>query len=680
VNRPHVPGLDGLRGLAVLGVLLFHSNALLRGGYLGVDLFFVLSGYLITGILLEERERTGTIDLRAFWTRRARRLMPALLATMPAIALYARFVATSAELPTLRADALATLAYVANWRAIFAQRSYWDLFLAASPLEHTWSLAIEEQFYVLWPLVVWVLSRRRLFGVSVALALASAVAMAMLYQDGNTTRVYLGTDTRGCAILVGAMLACAFDRARAWIPARAIDAASFVALAVLAFAWSRLDGQDPLLYRGGFWVTELAAAVLVFTCAARGDSPVARFFSLRPLRALGAISYGVYLYHWPIFVIMDEQRTGLDRPLLVPLQIVTTLVISQVSYLAVEQPIRRARRLPVPAAFGAGAIATAAVAVLAVTIVPKPLGEYWLAGDDAVEAAAIETVDGELAPLTPLATAPAATPPPTTVAPPSPPSPSTVGDAAASTPTSTTTSTVPPATTEPPLPSLPRPVRIVVAGDSTAGATGAGLIYWANDHPQVAQVEVVGAPGCGFLLGGERRDIVFRAAPEGCAPYVGAELPRRVAEVQPDVVMMMVTTWDIVDHKWEDGVERGPTDPLFRERLQADYAAITDELLAAGAGSVAWVKPPIPNILWQDLGTGQEEPVRHEVLGEVLDTIAGQRPGEVAVVDLRAWLEESGRAEIREVRPDGVHFDPVHAVAVADEWLGERLIRIALGL
>ena len=150
----HVPGLDGLRGLAVIGVLLFHSNQLLRGGYLGVDLFFVLSGFLITSILIEEHKRAGTINLKAFWIRRARRLLPALLALMPTVALYARTLAKPSELPSLRGDALATLAYVANWRAIFVKRSYWEMFAAPSPLEHTWSLAIEEQFYVVWPLVV----------------------------------------------------------------------------------------------------------------------------------------------------------------------------------------------------------------------------------------------------------------------------------------------------------------------------------------------------------------------------------------------------------------------------------------------------------------------------------------------------------------------------------------------
>ncbi len=207
----HVPGLDGLRGAAVIGVLLFHAHGWLRGGYLGVDLFFVLSGFLITSILLDEHRRHGRIDLGAFWVRRFRRLMPALLSLVPAIALYAQTLAAPSELASLRADALATLAYVANWRAIFAKRSYWQMFTAPSPLEHTWSLAIEEQFYLVWPIVVVLLLRlgriRAVLAASIAAAIASCVAMNLLFVEGNTMRVYLGTDTRGAAILIGAALA-----------------------------------------------------------------------------------------------------------------------------------------------------------------------------------------------------------------------------------------------------------------------------------------------------------------------------------------------------------------------------------------------------------------------------------------------------------------------------------------
>jgi len=207
-----VPAIDGLRGIALLGVLAFHANGALRGGYLGVDLFFVLSGFLITRILLAEQQATGRIDLRSFWVRRARRLFPALLALMPAIGLYAYFLTPPAGLAGIRADALSTLGYVANWSAIFSHRSYWELFRSPSPLEHTWSLAIEEQFYVVWPLVVFLVLRRfgarALFAVAAGLAALSMVAMVALFDPERTMRVYYGTDTRAATILAGAAFAC----------------------------------------------------------------------------------------------------------------------------------------------------------------------------------------------------------------------------------------------------------------------------------------------------------------------------------------------------------------------------------------------------------------------------------------------------------------------------------------
>ncbi|HEY1958030.1 MAG TPA: acyltransferase family protein [Polyangiaceae bacterium] len=367
----HVAGLDGLRGAAVAGVLLFHSGGALRGGYLGVDLFFVLSGYLITTILLDERRARGRIDFLAFWVRRARRLLPALLSLMPAIALYAWKFAEKNELASIRGDALATLAYVANWRAIFVHRSYWELFAAPSPLEHTWSLAIEEQFYVVWPALVagvlWLARARKrtdgaraLLAVCVALAIASAVTMLVVYGGDDTTRAYLGTDTRGAAILIGASLA-AFASGRTFAPSRALDVVGLVALAGMGVAWARLDGENPFLYRGGFWLTEIGAVLLVACCVFRPAGAIARIFSVRPLRALGAISYGVYLWHWPLFVVLSEERLHVHGVRLFALRVAATLAIAIVSYRFLERPIRqsglRARPVVVvPSAFALAAL------------------------------------------------------------------------------------------------------------------------------------------------------------------------------------------------------------------------------------------------------------------------------------------------------------------------------------
>src|SRR6478609_9428250 len=261
----HVPALDGLRGIALLGVLLFHANGALAGGYLGVDLFFVLSGFLITSLLLAERRETGRIALGPFWIRRARRLFPALLSLMPVVAIYGRYFARKEELLTVRAQALAALAYVANWQAIFRHQSYWQLFAAPSPLEHTWSLSIEEQFYVVWPLLVSLLLRRRtartLLGVCLLLSALSMAAMLFFFDPGNTTRAYLGTDTRMTGILFGAALATVISPNQHFAArtVRVLDVGGLFAALGLAVAWTCLRGTDPFLYRGGFWLTELAA-------------------------------------------------------------------------------------------------------------------------------------------------------------------------------------------------------------------------------------------------------------------------------------------------------------------------------------------------------------------------------------------------------------------------------------
>jgi peptidoglycan/LPS O-acetylase OafA/YrhL len=343
----HVPALDGLRGLALLGVLLFHAGGALPGGYLGVDLFFVLSGYLITSLLLAEQRETGRIALSAFWVRRARRLFPALLSLMPVVAIYGRYFARTDELSAVRAQALAALAYVANWQAIFQHKSYWQLFAAPSPLEHTWSLSIEEQFYVLWPLLVTLLLRRgssrSLLVVSLALSALSMAAMFYLFDPGNTSRAYLGTDTRMAGILLGAALATLLPPNHVFQPGteRALDAVGAVAALGLGVAWVTLRGTDAFLYRGGFWLTELGALALIACGVAGKRSYVARALAFRPLLWLGTISYGVYLWHWPVNIFLTADRTHLHGFSLHALHFAVTFAIALVSYRFLEQPIRR---------------------------------------------------------------------------------------------------------------------------------------------------------------------------------------------------------------------------------------------------------------------------------------------------------------------------------------------------
>ena len=356
---PHRRALDGVRGVAVVAVLLFHAGKL-RGGYLGVDLFFVLSGYLITSLLLAESGTSSRVNLFGFWARRARRLLPALLLVVAFVGLYSAVVADPSELHRIRGDALATLAYVANWRFVFGGFDYFALFSSPSPHNHTWSLAIEEQFYLVWPLafaglLVWRRHRsgpdgrvpgttaRAVFLASTVLAVASAaLALGLWFWRHDATRIYYGTDTRAPAILMGAALAGFLvwrGPARASRTRTALELAAWVGAGFLAVAWTRLDGAN--LYRGGLLACAIAASAVIAAAAHPQPGLLARALSFRPFVGLGVISYGVYLWHWPIYLWLNPDRVGLDGWRLLAVRLAVTIPVAVVSFFVVERPIRR---------------------------------------------------------------------------------------------------------------------------------------------------------------------------------------------------------------------------------------------------------------------------------------------------------------------------------------------------
>ena len=367
VTGRHLPALTGLRGVAVIGVVAYHLQlGWASGGYLGVDLFFVLSGFLISTLLLEEWAGKGRIDLAAFWGRRARRLLPALFLVVIALALYLVLNGLLGgpganglvDLSGLRGDAISTLLYVNNWHAIYAHQSYFAQFSAPSPLQHTWSLAIEEQFYLVWPLLVLVLlriGRRAWRGAGVALAvglgLASGLLMALLFHPGagDPTRVYFGTDTRLFDLMAGAALA--FAAAARGQPRRqarrGLHVAGPVAAAVLALFWVRAGTPTGLptnfMFEGGFLICAALAAVVVADARLVEPGRFGRALAWKPLHFIGTISYGVYLWHWPVIVYLTGTRTGLSGWSLDLARIAATLALSTASYYLVERPVRRAR-------------------------------------------------------------------------------------------------------------------------------------------------------------------------------------------------------------------------------------------------------------------------------------------------------------------------------------------------
>ena len=399
VHLRYEPALDGLRGLAVLGVLFFHGQfAWAKGGFLGVSTFFTLSGFLITTLLVTEHHGRGTISLRNFWTRRFRRLMPASVAALAGISvLFGLFVADAAQLNELRGDVIAALLYVANWHFIVADQSYADLFTAPSPVQHFWSLAIEEQFYVVFPLLVYGVlkvakgARRVLFPVLAGLTVASIAWMLHLYEPGlDTARVYYSTFTRAAELLIGGLLALLLlgrEPLRRPNAVIAVGAAGVVALGVTVWCWVNLDQADGVLYQGGLALYACVTAVLIWS-ALQVAGPIPEIFSKTGIVALGKISYGVYLYHWPIFLWLTPERTGLALWPLFVLRVGITIGLAVVSYAYLEQPVRQRVMLVRRRSWLVAPAAVSAVAMAVVLVTVNPPAVPDLDFEEATEAIA----------------------------------------------------------------------------------------------------------------------------------------------------------------------------------------------------------------------------------------------------------------------------------------------------
>jgi peptidoglycan/LPS O-acetylase OafA/YrhL len=349
---PRAPALDGLRAIAVAAVLLYHAQVTwLPGGFLGVDVFFTLSGYLITSLLLAELARSDHIHLARFWLRRARRLLPAVVVVVLTALVISLFL-SSGEAGETRSDALSSLFYVNNWHQILGEHSYFVAAGRPSPLRHLWSLSVEEQFYLLWPLLLGFglakLGRLRFLHVAIAAAVASAVLMAVLYDpSGDPSRVYYGTDTRATQLLVGAALAFVWP-IRGWSPAPAgrraaavLDAGAAAGLAGLVVVFTAAHEFDTWLYRGGLTVVALISALLI-AAIVHPACRVARLLATPPMRWIGERSYGIYLWHWPVMVLTRPKLDVDWSPwVLVPFQIGLTVAIAAASYRYVEMPFRR---------------------------------------------------------------------------------------------------------------------------------------------------------------------------------------------------------------------------------------------------------------------------------------------------------------------------------------------------
>ncbi len=385
-----MPGLDGLRAIAVLAVIAFHVQfGWAPGGLLGVGVFFTLSGYLITDLLLSRWTRSGRLHLAEFWMRRARRLLPALFVMLAVVTAWVT-IADRVRLAGLRGTVAAASTYWSNWYVIINGQSYFARFAPPQPLDHLWSLAVEEQFYLIWPWLllagVFLIRRRGAAALrwlalpTLAMAAASAVAAVALYQPGfDATRIYEGTDTRASGLLIGAALAMLWPSSRAASTGtarqRLLDWPGFAGLAVIGLMIWRVGQYSPFLYRGGLVVLALATAAVVAAAACPGTLTAAAL-GWQPLRWLGVRSYGIYLWHFPVIVLTSPPNSTEDLPRAAA-QVAASIVLAALSWRFIEEPIRHGaigrawqhlragRLLRLPAAGLAAAASAAGVLVVA---------------------------------------------------------------------------------------------------------------------------------------------------------------------------------------------------------------------------------------------------------------------------------------------------------------------------
>ena len=355
-DRRYMPGLDVLRAIAVLGVILYHLDfTWAEGGLLGVGVFFTLSGYLITDILLNQ-VNGGGIRLKSFWLARARRLLPALFLMLIVVTAWVTLIGPH-QPPDFRSAALSATAYFNNWWLILHDVSYFERFAPPAPLNHLWSLSVEEQFYIVWPflLTLGLLLvpeaarttgvRPRLAAVTAAFAIASGILMAILYSPSlDPSRVYYGTDTRALELLAGAALAMLWPSRRLHTgiaaPARrTIEAAGVLGLILIGLMFWRADEFSPFLYRGGFSLLAIAS-VLAVASLAHPASRLGPLVGCRPMRWIGERSYGIYLWTLPIIVLTNPEGAHGADVLRAILQVAAIMAVAELSWRYVENPIR----------------------------------------------------------------------------------------------------------------------------------------------------------------------------------------------------------------------------------------------------------------------------------------------------------------------------------------------------
>lgn len=635
------PALDGLRAVAVVAVILYHSAFPASGGYLGVDIFFVLSGYLITSLLLEELGRNDRIDYLAFLRRRVRRLLPAALLVLITLAIYTRWRGDPSSLTFRRRELLAAIGYASNWYFIQSSQGYFEHFVGVSPLRHMWSLAVEEQFYIFWPLALpFVVPRTpnggRRASYLVFLIITSAFAMALLYRSSDPSRAYYGTDARIHEPLVGALLAVVMPhfcstpaRPTLWLSMTAGPA--LFAILVAALVW--FSDSVSLYYRGGSLLFCILVACLIATIETAPDSALGRLLSASPLRWMGKVSYGAYLWHWPLLVIPYRHAVAIPTWLRIAGLTSLTFVVAYASFVLVERPLRdpvsrigrRFARATFRTAFF-GMLVTAGIVVTATQPTGNLAHEVLDVADDPCE--------GESLDRFPFCTKWHAG----------------AGHAV-----------------------------VAVVGDSTAAALTPGLAQQAREH-DFSLVQATRA-GCSYtglpFVDGPTQQFLIRQ--ERCVALVPKVLPSMLAAVRPQVVLATDRV-SLMPLHYEEG-DIAPGTALHATRVREGVQAFADNALSLGARVVFLETVPLgpPLTCLGAARVGECAPVAaddHEtaVYNEILREVAGAHADRISVLSVTDIVCPGGRCVLEDEGGVVIRFDRVHYTRRFSLKLGARIV------
>ena len=633
MKMAHHPGLDGVRASALIMIMLFHADpSWIPGGFISVSLFFTLSGYLITSILLFEGESNGNVSLKTFWNRRLRRLVPASMVTIATVVGLSTWLSSGIEQGRIRGDALAATTYVANWRSIFSEHSYSELFTDHSPLQHLWSLSIEEQLYVVVPVVVFIsfMLRLKRQGIGYVFLGLSALSVAIAIVVDGHDRIYYGTDTRAVELFVGAVLACFLSpKLEKWAHLK-VRWWSFLFLApLIAFIWFSLiiDGQSKWLYTG--WLGVFALLNVFFVVGSMIPGPMRWLMSLPPLTLLGRMSYGIYLIHWPVYVWLNESQLKISGFWLLLVRWAVVFALAGILYQVIEKPIRAKSFLKTNRSALIGLVCSfSVVMVLPLLFLKNPSQRI----STEVEILSTVSTSEVVSTLTP----------------------------------STATSLVPEVTTTvgPPLVDRSLPINVLVIGDSSAENIAKALDVGSDGNLGVISAGVLGCPLVNV-------DLVYRRVDENqSTDYCpdNQEIVRTYVN-QIDAVLLVGS----VANQWAyELIEGGPKVEVgttqWVQNLDEFLWSIGEVIAERGLQVLVLESPIVRDDAKMNGDTPSDIQAWNEVMNEWEKKY--QWVSVVPYADLLAPADSDlGRVQ----RPDGTHLDEVFGETMAREKLIPRL-------